>query len=141
MKPHHYTLIAAFILATEGAFSIVRLLTRMEYPTIAPVAGAVVDIGLASLWVTGAVAALVHRTLFAFFVVMAGAFMSLVHAAMFSIVSPSTGAGVPFLVGALAVAFCLKRSVKGWDIEAPATYEDRITPEPNAWSEAYRPHA
>jgi hypothetical protein len=132
MKPKHYAWIAAAVLAAEAVFAVVHRAGGWDYRGFTRAHDVVLDPGLAVVWAAAASAALVRWSFPAFFVAMLGAAASLAHGIMFSVSSPHTGAGLPFLAAAVVTAVALKRSLPAWrGRDKPLKHEAR----PPEWRE------
>ncbi len=114
MKPRNYAVIAGVVLAAEAAFAVAHRLTRGEYGGFAPSFAVGWDAMLATIFIVGAVGAVAHRTFPAMFMVVLGALASLTHGCLFSVASPGTYAGVPFLLGAPVIIYALVKSLPSW---------------------------
>jgi hypothetical protein len=121
VSPRGHARLLALTFAAEAAFAIVHRATGTAYPGFSHVHDVVVDTGLAVIWTSSAVAALVHRGWPAFFMILVGATVSIIHGVNFSIALTQRGpfgVGVPVLVAA-AVQFYLAVHA------APAFFEAR----------------
>jgi hypothetical protein len=116
LEPTQHALVAACVLAAQGVFAVVHLILGPNYPGFTWITNVLVDASLAAVWSAAALAMLVRRTTVAFFVVMLAILASLTHGVLYSMVAPSTGVGVPFLVGAGIVSFCAMRSKPAWSV-------------------------
>jgi hypothetical protein len=128
MKPQHAAEGAALVFLAEATFAVVHRISGGEYGRFTHVHNVVIDIGLAAIWLGAAAAVMVRRGFPIFFLAMVGAAVSLIHGLMFSVASPGTGVGIPFMVACVVIAFLLKRSVPAWDTTTAAPVEAAHAP-------------
>jgi hypothetical protein len=114
MKPKTYALAAAAVFAAETAFAIVHRALGDRYPSFTFGHAVVVDVGLAALWTLAALSMVFpHRA--SLVVGVLGTFASLAHGLLFCVATRQP-IGVPFIFGAVLLAFCIKRGARaiGW---------------------------
>jgi hypothetical protein len=138
MRPQLASTAAALVFVALAAFAIVHRAVGGNYWGVTPAGNVVVDVMLAVVWLAAAAAAVLRRGFPLYFLAMSGAAVALIHGLMFSVVSRGTGAGVPFLVAAVAITLLLTRSRSAWDTDVTAHAE---APRPTRWRPLWPRHA
>jgi hypothetical protein len=128
MKPTHYGQIAAVIFAAEAAFAVTHRIVGGEYGRFTHTFNVSVDLVLAAIWLTAAVAVTVRRTFAAFLAVLIGGLATHIHGILFSVASPGTGAGVPFLLASCILPLLAVRSAPAWSAASKEAEERRMHP-------------
>jgi hypothetical protein len=136
MKPRRYAEIATVILLAQAAFAIVHRITGSEYGHFAHLQNVVVDVGLAVIWLAGALACAIRgSSMAAFLAVLVALAVTHIHGVMFSVAAPGKGYGVPFLVTSALLPLLLALSAPAWK-RASTAAEGRSR---SMWPALHRP--
>ena len=111
----HYADLAAILFAIQGIFAVLHRALGREYSGYTHSTNVFFDTLYAILWLACAAACLVRRSSAAWVIAWLGMYASLYFGIMFSVATANM-VGLPFLVAAGLIAFCLSRSLRVWRI-------------------------
>lgn len=118
MEAKRYAEVAAALFLAQAAFAIVHRISGAEYRHFVHLQNVIIDVGLATIWIAGAIACFTRRSKAAFLAVIAAVLVTFMHGIMFSLAAPGKGYGVPFLVSSALLSLLLARSARAWSSAA-----------------------
>jgi len=141
MSPKRYAQAACVLFAGEALFAAVHLALGANYtPHYTHATGVVIDLVLAVVWITAAVASLTPLTWPAPFLMICGAAATALQGFIFTLATNPTfgplGAGIPFFVAAPVQFYCTFKAAPPLTpvVPQPASPPRRLT----AWASALR---
>jgi hypothetical protein len=120
VDPVFYSRVAAGLFAVEAVFPIAHRLAGAEYFGFTHAHNVAVDLGLAVIWLSAALVALLRRPLNGLAALLAGAATSVIHGLLFTIATSHSGpsvVGLPFLGAAVVQFYCTAHAVPAFTEE------------------------